>query len=116
MSPSLPPLLAGAVLLLAGVWWVSTRRHPGLPPGPGPALPVLGHLHLLARQDPRAPFRAWRARYGDVFSLRLGQQLVVVLNGYRVIREALVENSTVFSDRPHLPFLKLVSTSRGWLF
>ncbi|XP_076452542.1 cytochrome P450 2B4-like [Babylonia areolata] len=98
-------------------WWASSGRRSGhslpLPPGPGPALPLLGHLHLLARRDPRASFREWRARYGDVFSLYLGRQLVVVLNGYRVIRQALVTQGDVFSDRPHLPFLEMVSKSRG---
>ena len=118
VSPALPPrdtlyLLAGTALVLTAAWWMSTRRPPGLPPGPGPALPLLGHLHLLAKQDPRASFGQWRRRYGDVFSLYMGQQLVVVLNGYKVIRQALVENADVFSDRPNLPFLKLVTTSRG---
>ena len=51
--------------------------------------------------------------YGDVFSLYMGPRLVVVLNGYGVIRDALVNHADVFAHRPHLPFLKLVSSSRG---
>nr|KAG5693493.1 hypothetical protein BaRGS_006483 [Batillaria attramentaria] len=51
-------------------------------------------------KDPRPKFREWRRQYGDVFSLYMGGRLVVVLNGYDVIKEALVKNADVFSDRP----------------
>ncbi|KAL8615093.1 hypothetical protein ACOMHN_009169 [Nucella lapillus] len=102
---ALPPmdstsLLLGGVCVLCVLWWLSTRRPPGLPPGPGPALPLLGHLHLLAK-DPRAQFWTWRRQYGDVFSLYMGGRLVVVLASYSAIREALVTFADVFSDRPH---------------
>ena len=43
----------------------------------------------------------------------MGPRLVVVLNGYRVIRDALVEHADVFSHRPHLPLLQFVSNSMG---
>ena len=52
---------AVGVLGLVLLWRLSTRRPPGLPPGPGPALPLLGHALLLGR-DPRAQFTAWRRR------------------------------------------------------
>lgn len=41
-------------------------------------------------------------------SLYLGDALVVVLNGYELIKEALVKNADVFSDRPVF-FMDLVS-------
>ncbi|KAL8573334.1 hypothetical protein ACOMHN_032796 [Nucella lapillus] len=94
-------------LLLSCLWWSWRPRE--IPPGPGIALPVLGHLLLLVRRDPRESFREWRARYGNVFSLYLGRQLVVVLNGHRVIRQALVTQGEAFLDRPRLPFLEMVS-------
>ena len=53
--------LTVSVLALSLLWWLSTRRPTPLPPGPGLALPLLGHMHLLKR-DPRPQFNAWRRR------------------------------------------------------
>ena len=105
-------LLLGGVLVLSLLWWLSTRRPAGLPPGPGFALPLLGHLHLLDK-DPRVQFRAWRQHYGDVFSLYMGGRLVVVLNGFPVIKEALVKFADVFSDRPHIFTMDRLSENKG---
>jgi hypothetical protein len=65
------------------------------------------------QKDPRRKFRAWRARYGDVFSLYLAGQLVVVLNGYDVIKEALVKMADAFSNRPILLTLEKIDQHRG---
>ncbi|KAK7500080.1 hypothetical protein BaRGS_00008627 [Batillaria attramentaria] len=105
-------LLAVAVLVLSLLWWMSTRRPPGLPPGPGPALPLLGHLHLLDK-DFRSTFRKWRRQYGDVFSLYMGGRLVVVLNGYQTIKEALVKNGDVFSERPSIFVMDRIVNNKG---
>ena len=40
-------------------------------------------------------------RYGNVFSVRLGTKLVVVLNGRNAIREAFVTKGLAFSGRPN---------------
>ncbi|XP_076440233.1 cytochrome P450 2B4-like isoform X1 [Babylonia areolata] len=105
-------LLVGAVVLLCLLWWKSTRRPPGLPPGPGPALPLLGHLHLMPK-DPRAQFLSWRRQYGDVFSLYMGGKMVVVLASYSAIREALVAHADVFSHRPHTFIFDELTKSNG---
>ncbi|PVD29147.1 hypothetical protein C0Q70_11744 [Pomacea canaliculata] len=92
---------AGVLSLL---WWISVRRPAGAPPGPWLAVPLLGHLLLMMKKDTRQQFAAWRRQYGDVFSLYLGSQLVVVLNGYKVLKDALTKNADAFSDRPHRIF------------
>ncbi|KAK7101305.1 cytochrome P450 2J1-like [Littorina saxatilis] len=104
--------LVGGVLSLSALWWLSTRRPSGLPPGPGLALPVIGHLHLLS-SDLRAAFRTWRRQYGDVFSLYMGGRLVVVLNGLPVIKEALVKMADVFSNRPHMFIMVRITNLKG---
>ncbi|KAK7503047.1 hypothetical protein BaRGS_00005673, partial [Batillaria attramentaria] len=88
------------------------HRNQSVPPGPGFALPLLGHLHLL-ETDPRAKFREWRRQYGDVFSFYMAGRLVVVLNGYDVIKQALVKQADTFSDRPHFLLLELMTDARG---
>ncbi|KAL8570718.1 hypothetical protein ACOMHN_039153 [Nucella lapillus] len=104
-------VLVGGVGVLCVLWWLSTRRPPGLPPGPGPALPLLGHLHLLTK-DPRPQFCTWRRQYGDVFSLYMGERLVVVLASYSAIHEALVNFADVFSNRPHT-FMSKMFKNKG---
>nr|KAG5687490.1 hypothetical protein BaRGS_017082 [Batillaria attramentaria] len=49
----------------------------------------------------------------DIFSLYMGQQLTVVLNGHKVIKEALVKQADVFSDRPEFGLVFLVTDEKG---
>ncbi|XP_070560496.1 cytochrome P450 2D4-like [Ptychodera flava] len=69
-----------------------------LPPGPW-GLPILGHLIQMGER-PHIKFVQWAKQFGDVFSIRMGSHLVVVLNGYDVVREALSKRATSFSGRP----------------
>ena len=39
-------------------------------------------------------------KYGDVFSIRVGQRWMVVLNGAEMIKEALVKKGVDFANRP----------------
>ncbi|XP_078364873.1 cytochrome P450 1A1-like isoform X2 [Oculina patagonica] len=48
-------------------------------------------------------------KYGDVFSLMLGNRLVVVLNGVDAIQEAIVKHSIAFAGRPQLHTFKLAN-------
>ncbi|XP_025099517.1 cytochrome P450 18a1-like [Pomacea canaliculata] len=108
--------LALGVVVLSLLWWLSVRRPAGAPPGPWLAVPLLGHLLLMMmKKDTRQQFAAWRRQYGDVFSLYLGSQLVVVLNGYKVIKDALVKNADAFSDRPNSFILDIITDSKGVL-
>ncbi|KAL3887162.1 hypothetical protein ACJMK2_027112 [Sinanodonta woodiana] len=77
-----------------------TRMPSDIPPYPRPVLPIFGNLLILANRDMLMCFRKLRAQYGDIFSIYMGSKLIVVLNGYSVVKEALVKNGRVFSDRP----------------
>ena len=48
-------------------------------------------------------------KYGDVFSLMLGNRLVVVLNGVKAIKETIIEHSITFAGRPQLHTFKLAN-------
>lgn len=42
-------------------------------------------------------------KYGPVFSLRRGSQRMVFISGYKMVREALVNQLDSFADRPIIP-------------
>ncbi|XP_019623532.1 PREDICTED: cytochrome P450 2U1-like [Branchiostoma belcheri] len=75
------------------------KRRRNLPPYPAGRVPVLGHLLALGRA-PHLKLTAWRRQYGDVFTVRMGMEDVVVLNGYSVVKDALVDRSELFASRP----------------
>ncbi|KAI8500277.1 cytochrome P450 2 sub U member 1 [Branchiostoma belcheri] len=75
-----------------------------LPPYPAGRVPVLGHLLALGRA-PHLKLTAWRRQYGDVFTVRMGMEDVVVLNGYAAVKDALVDRSELFAFRPTNYFL-----------
>ena len=72
-----------------------------LPPSP-PAVPFLGHLHLV-----KTPFHAalipLAARHGPVFSLRMGSRRAVVVSSPECARECLTEHDVTFANRPSSP-------------
>ncbi|XP_078621648.1 cytochrome P450 2U1-like isoform X3 [Branchiostoma floridae x Branchiostoma japonicum] len=85
-----------AAFLLA---YVLLKRPQNLPPYPAGRVPVLGHLLALGRA-PHLKLTAWRRQYGDVFTVRMGMEDVVVLNGYTAVKDALVDRSELFASRP----------------
>ncbi|XP_022090540.1 cytochrome P450 2U1-like [Acanthaster planci] len=88
--------------MLAALAWAllkyKSRGKTRLPNGPI-GLPLLGYIPFLGRK-PYLTFTRLAQRYGSVFSVQLGAKLLVVLNGRKAIREALVTKSRVFSGRP----------------
>ena len=52
--------------------------------------------------NPHLDFTKMSQKYGDVFSLMLGNRLAVVLNGVDAIQEAITKHSTAFAGRPNL--------------
>ncbi|CAG5125150.1 unnamed protein product [Candidula unifasciata] len=94
----LTTLVVAAIVFLVA-FTLFRRTDPRLPPSPMRPLPLVGHLFYMA-SDPRPQFKNFRKQCGDIYSLYFGSALVVVLNGYDLIKEALVKNADVFSDRP----------------
>ncbi|KAL4000309.1 amine sulfotransferase [Sarotherodon galilaeus] len=52
-------------------------------------------------------------KYGTIFSLRLFGGRVVVLNGYKLLREALVQQAEDFTDRPAKPIFEDLFGNNG---
>ncbi|CAG5125113.1 unnamed protein product [Candidula unifasciata] len=104
-------LLVRLVTILQGS--NKTNPHP-LPPSPGIALPILGHLYLL-ETNPRRQFTLWGQRHGPLLSLYLGNRLAVVLYGFDTIKEAFVKHADIFSDRPKTFVMQALGKDKGFV-
>ncbi|TNN87192.1 Cytochrome P450 1B1 [Liparis tanakae] len=83
------------ICLEAGLWVRNLRLKRKLP---GPfAWPVVGNAMQLG-QMPHITF----CKYGNVYQIRLGCSNLVVLNGDRAKREALMKHSTEVAGRPNV--------------
>ncbi|XP_072193255.1 cytochrome P450 2D6 [Excalfactoria chinensis] len=72
------------------------------PPGPM-SLPFVGTMPFVNYNNPHLSFEKFRKKFGNIFSLQNCWTNVVVLNGYKTVKEALVNKSEDFADRPYLP-------------
>lgn len=85
-------------LVFLSVKFISKRRK-NLPPSPVPALPIIGHLHLLKPPLYRT-FYKLSQKYGPIFSLQFGERLVVVASSHSVVEECFTKNDVVLANRP----------------
>lgn len=92
-----------------------------IPPGPKP-WPVVGNfggflipppLRRMQSKNELCYLTELAELYGNVFSLSVGSQLVVVLNGYEQVRDALSNHPDVFSDRPDIPAITIMTKRKG---
>ncbi|XP_042789156.1 cytochrome P450 1B1 [Panthera leo] len=109
-------LLSVLAAVHVGQWLLrQRRRQPGsAPPGPF-AWPLIGNAAAMG-PAPHLSFARLARRYGDVFQIRLGNCPVVVLNGERAIRQALVQQGAAFADRPRFASFRVVSGGRSLAF
>ncbi|EXC30897.1 Cytochrome P450 93A1 [Morus notabilis] len=108
--------LQGYIMLFL-VWLVSTilvqaifakvRTKARLPPSP-PALPIIGHLHLLG-PIPHQSFHKLSNHYGPLFHLSLGSVPCVVVSSPEMAKEFLKTQETSFANRPQLAVLDHLS-------
>ncbi|KAK6289671.1 hypothetical protein POUND7_001212 [Theobroma cacao] len=68
------------------------------PPSP-PALPFVGHLHLVSSVLPKS-FQALAGRYGPLMQIRLGASSCVVVSNATVAKEIFKTQELNFSSRP----------------
>ncbi|XP_036454673.1 cytochrome P450 1A1 [Colossoma macropomum] len=88
--------------------------QPNLPPGPRP-WPVVGNLFQMGEQL-HLSLTSLRARYGDVFQMKMGSLAVVVLSGHSTIRQALVRQGEAFAGRPDLFTFSAVADGTSMTF
>ncbi|CAI5684521.1 unnamed protein product [Oreochromis niloticus] len=90
----------------------SSQRNGKEPPGPR-AVPLVGNLLQL---DLKRLDNSLMELYGSVFTVYLGPKKVVILAGYKTVKEALVDYDEVFGDRTSLKVLDDYSQGHGLLW
>ncbi|XP_029014809.1 cytochrome P450 2K1-like [Betta splendens] len=85
------------------------------PPGPTP-LPLLGNLLQLDLRRPYRTLTEFSKKYGSVFTVYLGPNKVVVLAGYKTVKEALVNHAEEFGDRDIAPIFVDMNLDHGIIF
>uniref|UniRef100_UPI00398F6D18 cytochrome P450 2K1-like n=1 Tax=Pristiophorus japonicus TaxID=55135 RepID=UPI00398F6D18 len=88
------------------------KTVPNYPPGPT-GLPYIGNLHQLNLNKLHLSLMELSEKYGSIFSLQLGQQKTVVLMGYEVVKDALVNHADEFVGRHQSALTKIARKNNG---
>lgn len=66
------------------------------------AWPFIGHLKLFMKQDTQfyRTLGTMSDKYGSVFTLRLGNQAILVVSNWEMVKECFTTNDKSFSNRP----------------
>ncbi|XP_074454811.1 cytochrome P450 2J2-like isoform X2 [Larus michahellis] len=90
---------------------VKKRRPKNFPPGPR-LFPLVGTF-VDFKQPLHLELQKLTGRYGNIFSVQFGSLTFVVVNGYQMVREALVHQAEIFVDRPNIPLLQEIFRGFG---
>ncbi|XP_004071472.1 cytochrome P450 2K1 [Oryzias latipes] len=85
------------------------------PPGPRP-LPLLGNLFQVDLKRLDQSLFDLSKKYGPVFVVNFGPKKVVVLAGYRTVKQALVNQAKEFGNREVTPIFYDFNKEHGILF
>uniref|UniRef100_A0A8C3MIV5 Uncharacterized protein n=1 Tax=Geospiza parvula TaxID=87175 RepID=A0A8C3MIV5_GEOPR len=96
------------ILQFLKLQWMRTQ----LPPGPVP-LPIIGNLWLLDFKLRRETLSELTNIYGNIYTLWMGQTPLVVLNGYKAVKDGIVTHSEEVSGRPLTPFYRDMMGEKG---
>uniref|UniRef100_A0A668A664 Cytochrome P450 2K1-like n=1 Tax=Myripristis murdjan TaxID=586833 RepID=A0A668A664_9TELE len=111
--------LLGAVVFLLVLYIFSSsfisQKKMKEPPGPT-ALPLLGNLLQMDLKRPYITLCELSKKHGSVFTVYFGPKKVVVLAGYKTVKQALVSHAAEFGDREILPLFGDLTGSHGILF
>ncbi|XP_076419258.1 cytochrome P450 2C44 isoform X2 [Peromyscus maniculatus bairdii] len=95
--------------------WPKTHTKGRLPPGPTP-LPIVGNILQLNLKDMPASLSKLAKEYGPIYTLYFGSWPTVVLHGYNVVKEALLDQGDEFLGRGPFPIVEDSQKGHGLLF
>lgn len=109
--------LLGALAVLLAIYLISSSIFSSQkePPGPRP-LPLLGNLLQIDLKKPYKTLLELSKKYGSVFTVYFGPEKVVVLAGFKTVKEALVNHDEEFGGRYMLPILREFNKGHGVLW
>lgn len=87
-------------------------RH--LPPGP-PMWSLAANV-FLGSKAPHLAMTELSQQYGNILTCYIFCMPVVVLNGFQIVKEALVQHGREFADRPYIPLLEDLTKGQGIVF
>uniref|UniRef100_A0A673CKA0 Cytochrome P450, family 2, subfamily X, polypeptide 9 n=1 Tax=Sphaeramia orbicularis TaxID=375764 RepID=A0A673CKA0_9TELE len=98
--------LFGALLVLLLVLVIfpssfGSKKPRNEPPGPTP-LPLIGNLLQIDMWNRHKSLQKFYKKYGSVFTIYMGPKKMVVLAGYKTVKEALVNYADEFGEREEL--------------
>ncbi|XP_070620926.1 uncharacterized protein [Erythrolamprus reginae] len=108
-------LLAMAASCLLFRHLTAKRRLAGLPPGPAP-LPFLGNMHQVDVKELIPSLKELSKTYGPMYTFHLGSRPCLVLSGYQVLKEALIDKAEEFSGRGDFPAVQMWSKGNGIVY
>ncbi|KAJ8017124.1 hypothetical protein DPEC_G00014500 [Dallia pectoralis] len=116
-SSTVTLLGAGLVLLVLYIYvsGSSSEQQGKEPPGPRP-LPLLGNLFQLDLKRLGDTLFEISKKYGSVFTVHIGPKKVVVLAGYKTVKEALVNHAEEFGERGIVHVFKELQQGHGISF
>ncbi|KAJ3569349.1 hypothetical protein NP233_g5109 [Leucocoprinus birnbaumii] len=86
------------------------RSSLSLPPGPA-GLPLVGNILDMPCSKEWLTFARWGEEYGDICSVTVLGQPIVIINSARVATDLLDKKSAIYSDRPTL---QMAGELVGW--
>ncbi|XP_040204356.1 cytochrome P450 2K1-like [Rana temporaria] len=110
-------VLSVITCVVLAIFWLSEKKknHPNYPPGP-PRLPIIGNMHIINMNKPYKTFHELAEKYGSVYSLQIGPEKMVILCGYKTVKDALVNYAEEFSGRPLVPVFIESNKGHGLIF
>ncbi|XP_075047347.1 cytochrome P450 2J4-like [Mixophyes fleayi] len=105
-------LLAVLACILIAKYLKIIWKARSLPPGPSP-LPFIGNLWALSFNLYPDTLSKLAKVYGNIYTVWLGHTPIVVLHGYRAVKNAIISHSEEMSGRPNSNFLKDITSGKG---
>ncbi|XP_030626549.1 cytochrome P450 2J6 [Chanos chanos] len=105
-------ILMFSVVFLLLTDYFKNKPPKNFPPGPR-SLPFIGDLHHIDPKRLHTQLSEFAGKYGNVFSLRLFGPRMVVLNGYKLVKEAYIHQGETLVDRPSLPLFADIVGDKG---